>query len=418
MNSLRLFLSQLGSNLGVELVFTESAVEDSELYEIQLVGLNPKQTFTFVVSRSWRTTQIKLSPGPFAGQFVKYLCNQLLVNHEKVVAQIESRVTEFSGLRLEIDGLKISSADQKLSEHPNLCFDVEVLTAESSLSHGLVNKKEEELIEFAITLVVSVLPIVDNIFRNPDEVVGFPEGAIARVLVNKYERDPRNRRLAIELHGNSCQACDFNFKRTYGDLGALKTTTQKFYRINGGSTQLEGVSSDVVMPDKYSYIKMGERDVDNAMPWDKIDAADYSVWNKNNNISTAIENSKKRLANNNQFKLIDENAKWINERSEDHIYNLQIDKFKSEQKLLEETSKKYKSVLDYKNQLTFYSLPYENDMMLTDLALKEKRQRWHESLAKDIYVDEALNVLNDLQPKEVAKKTNVTLKKKDKLVKS
>ena len=205
---------------------------------------------------------------------------------------------------------------------------------------------------------------------------------------------------------------------TIGDLGALKTTTQKFYRINGGSTQLEGVSSDVVMPDKYSYIKMGERDIDNAMPWDKIDAADYSVWNKPNSISTAIANSKIRLAENNQFKLIDENAKWINERSEDYVYNLQIDKFKSEQKLLEETSKKYKSVLDYKNQLTFNSLPYENELMKTDLALKEKRQRWHESLAKDIYVDEAINVLSDLQTKEIAKKTNVTLKKKDKLVKS
>ena len=58
-----------------------------------------------------------------------------------------------------------------------------------------------------------------------------------------------------------------------GDLGALKTTTQKFYRINGGSTQLEGVSSDVVMPDRYAYLKMGERDEENAMPWDKIDPA-------------------------------------------------------------------------------------------------------------------------------------------------
>lgn len=55
----------------------------------------------------------------------------------------------------------------------------------------------------------------------------------------------------------------------YGDLGALKTTTQKFYRINGGSTQLEGVASDVVMPNKFAYLKMGERDEKNAMPWDK-----------------------------------------------------------------------------------------------------------------------------------------------------
>jgi len=203
-----------------------------------------------------------------------------------------------------------------------------------------------------------------------------------------------------------------------GDLGALKTTTQKFYRINGGSTQLDGVRSDVIMPDRYSYVKMGERDVDNAMPWDKIDVAEYSVWNKQINFNAAIANSKKRLADNNQFKLIDENAKWINDRSEDNVYSLEIDKFKAEQKALDETAKKYKSVLDYKNQLKFTSLPYENEAMKTDLALKEKRNRWHESLAKDIYVDEALNVLGDLQSKVIPTKANVVLKKKDKLVKS
>lgn len=203
-----------------------------------------------------------------------------------------------------------------------------------------------------------------------------------------------------------------------GDFGALKTTTQKFYRINGGSTQLDGVSSDVVMPDRYSYVKMGERDVDNAMPWDKIDAAEYTVWNKQTNFNSAIANSKKRMSENNQFKLIDENAKWINDRSEDDVYSLQIDKFKAEQKLLEETAKKYKSIVDYKNQLKFTSLPYENEAMKTDLALKEKRERWHESLSKDIYVDEALNVLGDLQSKVTTTKTNVVLKKKDKLVKS
>lgn len=206
-------------------------------------------------------------------------------------------------------------------------------------------------------------------------------------------------------------------KNSMGDLGALKTTTQKFYRINGGSTQLEGVSSDVVMPDRYSYAKMGERDVDNAMPWDKIDAADYSVWNRQNNFASAIANSKKRMSLNKQFQLIDENAKWIYERSEENQYSLQIDKFKAEQVALEEKAKKYKSIVDYQNQLKFTSLPYESDVMKNDVALKEKRERWHESLAKDIYVEEAINVLDDLQGKPVIK-GNVNLKKKEKLVKS
>jgi carboxyl-terminal processing protease len=196
-----------------------------------------------------------------------------------------------------------------------------------------------------------------------------------------------------------------------GDLGALKTTTQKFYRINGGSTQLEGVSSDIVMPDRYAYVKAGERDLDNAMPWDKIDAADYAIWNNQTNFELAISNSKKRLSENKQLKLIDENAKWINDRSEDDVYSLKLDKFKEEQNALEETAKKYKSISEYQNKLNFVSLPYEKIAIQTDAVLKEKRERWHENLAKDVYVEEALNVLDDLQTKSVVKSVEPFRKK-------
>ena len=89
-----------------------------------------------------------------------------------------------------------------------------------------------------------------------------------------------------------------------GDLGALKTTTQKFYRINGGSTQLEGVSSDIAMPDRYAYLKMGERDTDNAMPWDKIDPATYTTWDKHGSFDQAIAKSNKGIALNDKFKPI------------------------------------------------------------------------------------------------------------------
>ncbi|CAM3343798.1 Tail-specific protease [Flavobacterium longum] len=201
-----------------------------------------------------------------------------------------------------------------------------------------------------------------------------------------------------------------------GDLGALKTTTQKFYRINGGSTQLEGVSSDVAMPDRYAYVKMGERDIDNAMPWDKIDPADYQTWKGSGNFDQAIANSRKRIASDPAFKLIDENAKWLNDRSEETAYNLKLDQFQAEQKALEEKAKKYKSLADYKNNLKFTSLPYEEEATAKDPVLKEKRDRWHESLSKDIYVQEAINVLDDLSGKKTYEKS-VTLKK-DKTVKS
>jgi carboxyl-terminal processing protease len=203
-----------------------------------------------------------------------------------------------------------------------------------------------------------------------------------------------------------------------GDLGALKTTTQKFYRINGGSTQLEGVSSDIVMPDKYAYLKMGERDVDNAMPWDKIDPATYTVWNNNAKFEKAITDSKKRIAQNPQFKLIEENAKWIDQRSKENLYNLKMDEFKKSQKAIEDTNKKFKPILDYDYHVKFTSLPLETEAMKKDVSLKEKRERWHESLSKDIYVEEALNVLDDLQAKPVVKKRVSETFNKKKLVKT
>ncbi|HMI07215.1 MAG TPA: carboxy terminal-processing peptidase [Flavobacterium sp.] len=205
---------------------------------------------------------------------------------------------------------------------------------------------------------------------------------------------------------------------TMGDLGALKTTTQKFYRINGGSTQLEGVSSDVAIPDRYAYLKMGERDIDNAMPYDKIDPAVFNFWDKQTNFDQAIDNSKKRIADNPKFKLIEENAKWIDERNKENVYSLNIDKFKQEQAAIEEKAKKYKSIADYENSLKFESLPYEVEAEKNDGVLKEKRERWHESLSKDIYVEEAINILDDLQSKTIIKKNVVTKTKKDKLVKS
>lgn len=184
---------------------------------------------------------------------------------------------------------------------------------------------------------------------------------------------------------------------THGDMGALKFTTQKFYRINGGSTQLEGVKSDVVVPDRYSYIKVGEKDQDNPLPWDKIEPAVYTVWENYFDYDAAIGNSKKRMKDNEQLKLIDENAKWVKGLRDREVYSLNYDDYKASLKLNEEEAKRFKKLSEYKTNLTFSSLPYEYKMMKSDSILKQKRERWHTSLSKDVYVEEALNVLHDLK---------------------
>ncbi|WP_323674113.1 carboxy terminal-processing peptidase [Gelidibacter japonicus] len=184
---------------------------------------------------------------------------------------------------------------------------------------------------------------------------------------------------------------------TSGDMGALKYTIQKYYRINGGSTQLEGVKSDVVVPDRYSYIALGEKNQDNPMAYDRIDATDYKIWDHNVDYQMAIANSNARIAKNEQLKLIDENAKWVKKIRDKENYSLNYDTYKAALKLNEEEAKHFERLTDYKTNLTYSSLPYENKLMAKDSVLREKRDRWHKALSQDVYVEEALNVLSDLR---------------------
>ncbi len=184
---------------------------------------------------------------------------------------------------------------------------------------------------------------------------------------------------------------------TNGDLGALKFTTQKYYRINGGSTQLEGVKSDIVVPDKYTYVDFGEKDQENPLEWDMIEPVPYEPWKSFFDYNKTINASKNRMKSSEFISLIDENARWIKSVRDNNIYHLNYKKFKSNLLENEEKAKKYKKLSEYSSELTFKSLPYEIDLISKDTTLGEKRKRWHKNLTKDIYVNEALNVLNDLR---------------------
>ena len=184
---------------------------------------------------------------------------------------------------------------------------------------------------------------------------------------------------------------------TNGDMGAFKFTIQKYYRINGGSVQLEGVKSDVVIPNRYSYIDFGEKEQDNPLEWDKITAVEYTPWSSNFDYSSAIEKSKLRIKSNEYLKLIDDNAKWIKSVRDNQEFTLNyfdyIDKIKED----ELTAKSFDKLKEFKTNLEFKSLPYEINLFEKDSTLELKRNRWHKNLAKDLYIEEALNVLNDLK---------------------
>jgi carboxyl-terminal processing protease len=184
---------------------------------------------------------------------------------------------------------------------------------------------------------------------------------------------------------------------TYGDLGSLKITTDKFYRVNGGSTQLEGVKSDLIFPNRYSYIDIGEKDLENPLSWDKIDPARYDNSVKVFNYAQAISNSKERIGQNEYFSIIDQHAKLIKSKQDDKTISLDYNSYKEDQEEFKLQSDKLKVIEEFNSPYLFEwndnnlnaNSSYNDDM-------KEKRDRWIKSLQKDIYVDEAMNLLKDL----------------------
>ncbi|MFD1614692.1 carboxy terminal-processing peptidase [Gelatiniphilus marinus] len=190
-----------------------------------------------------------------------------------------------------------------------------------------------------------------------------------------------------------------------GDLGSLALTTQKYYRINGGSVQLEGVKSDVTVPGRFSFIDVGEKDKENPLPWDEIDAANYSLWDGYFDYDKTIKRSKERMQNNAQLKLIEDNAKWVKSKIDETLVPLKYMAYKAENELNEKESERFEAISEYKTNLTFSSHAYERSLFESDTTdLKEKRQRWHQSLSKDVYIEEALNVLEDLKMSYAIKK--------------
>ena len=183
---------------------------------------------------------------------------------------------------------------------------------------------------------------------------------------------------------------------THGELGYIKLTTDKFYRISGGSTQLEGVKSDVVFPNRYSYIDIGERDLDNPLSWDQINSAQYAPLTKQIYYDKTLENSKNRISKNEFFNIIDEQARWVQEQQEDNIVSLNYNIYKMDLDNTKKESEKFKKIDDFKSN---YRFEWLRDNLLNEEIpdeIIERRNRWVEDLQKDLYVDEAINILGDI----------------------
>lgn len=188
-------------------------------------------------------------------------------------------------------------------------------------------------------------------------------------------------------------------EREYRPLGAVKVTTQKFYRINGDATQLKGVVPDILIPDQYNYIDLGEKEQDFVMPWDEIAPAIYTPWKPNYNESKIIASSEKRIKKDETMQLIDENAKRLKFQRNETLVNLNFDKFVAYQKELDKAAEKYENLMKPIEDLKIHNLKVDIDAFEGDTVKLDINEKWIKKLNKDIYLDEAINVIAEMAVK-------------------
>ena len=120
-------------------------------------------------------------------------------------------------------------------------------------------------------------------------------------------------------------------------LGYIQYTIQKFYRINGGSTQLKGVDADIKFPEIINAAKTGESFEDNALPWDKIPAASYQeAGHARDAVETLTQKHEERVAKNPEFIVVNEDIAIRKERDERKFMSLNLAERQKENKEDEE----------------------------------------------------------------------------------
>lgn len=185
------------------------------------------------------------------------------------------------------------------------------------------------------------------------------------------------------------------------DLGFLKLTFQKFYRINGGSTQLKGVTPDISLPDVYEHLKIREKDNASSLVWDEISKANYVPYKNKYYTSELIKKENEEVSKNSTFKLIQQNSVWLNHKM-DEPKPLQLEKYKEYQKKISSTVEQNNKLTRLNEILNIDVLKEDYDKFYnnSDKAKGERYQSWLKAIKTDLYINQSVkitkNIINDV----------------------
>ncbi len=177
-------------------------------------------------------------------------------------------------------------------------------------------------------------------------------------------------------------------------FGSLLVTIQKFYRINGGSTQLNGVTPDIVLPDPYSQLEQGEREQEFCLPWNKVNPATYTTWTEIPKFNQIVQKESANVLANPDFKIIREQAIELKKQKDQTLVSLNLEKYKKEDEDIKARSKNFENLVKKPTGLKIYSLAADQQEINGDTTTMNRTNAWIKDLSKDIYLREAVNTIS------------------------
>ncbi len=181
-------------------------------------------------------------------------------------------------------------------------------------------------------------------------------------------------------------------------LGEVKLTIQKFYRVDGGSTQLRGVVPDIILPDRFQYIEVGEKDHEYAMKWTEIEPVVYSQSVTNlEGLEDWKAASEARVKNSETFLLVMESAKRLKEQRDQTSYSLNLEEYEKEKEEMEKEAKKFDEMFKEIEGLNVINLEEDAAYIQSDESRVARNDEWIKTIKNDVYIDEVLNILHDMQ---------------------
>ncbi|MEO8854088.1 MAG: carboxy terminal-processing peptidase [Ginsengibacter sp.] len=175
-------------------------------------------------------------------------------------------------------------------------------------------------------------------------------------------------------------------------LGDVKLTFRKFYRINGGATQLKGVVPDIIIPDRMETAKLREKDNPDALKWDQIPKADYTVWNPGYSYAPVVQSINTEIQKNVDFKGI-QNQVALLDKYRNEPTPLNIVKYKQMQKEVQEAAKKLDDYSKLPVALNMQSLAPDSLDIAGDTTKMSREKLFLKTIGSDIYVDETVKAL-------------------------